>query len=272
MPDNLLRYIYTAIMLFSLYGCGTTPGLQQDGPPSEPMDISNIPDAVPKNEPRSRYGNPDSYVVLGRRYHVMNSSHGYTERGIASWYGKKFHGRRTSSGETYNMHSMTAAHKSLPLPSYVRVRNLENGRSVIVKVNDRGPFHDNRIIDMSYAAASKLGMMATGTALVEVKAISTDSDRQMAAAQPRESPVKKTASINKFFIQCGAFSELDNAKRLRERLQDIKIDPAHVSKVIVDGRTLFRVRIGPLVDVSAADRIVAKLTEFGIYDHHIVIE
>lgn len=134
-------------------------------------DPSSIPDAVPKVEPKSKYGNPESYVVFGKRYHTKSSSHGYLARGVASWYGPNFHGRKTSSGERYDMYAMTAAHKTLPLPTYARVTNVKNGRSAVVKINDRGPFHGNRIIDLSYSAARKLGVVAKGTAMVEVKAI-----------------------------------------------------------------------------------------------------
>jgi rare lipoprotein A len=151
-----------------LSGCATTGG---DSAPAGAPDLAEIEDAVPKVEPRSRYGNPKSYVVFGKRYYTKASADGHLERGLASWYGKKFHGRRTSSGERYNMHAMTAAHKSLPLPTYVEVTNLRNGRSAVVKVNDRGPFHGRRVIDLSYAAARKLGMVRSGTAMVEVRAI-----------------------------------------------------------------------------------------------------
>ncbi len=148
------------------------PGFSDDdSAPARKLDPSTISDAVPQAERRSRSGNPNSYVVLGKRYHVMSSSDGFNQRGIASWYGTKFHGRTTSSGETYDMYAMTAAHKSLPLPTYVEVTNLDNGRRTIVKVNDRGPFHQNRIIDLSYAAATKLGILGKGTGLVEIRAI-----------------------------------------------------------------------------------------------------
>lgn len=133
--------------------------------------IESIVDATPQPEPKSRYGNHSPYEVFGQRYHVMDSSEGYQEQGLASWYGPKFHGRRTSSWEPYNMFEMTAAHKSLPLPTYVKVRNLDNNREIVVKVNDRGPFKDGRIIDLSYAAAYKLGAVEKGIVPVEVIAI-----------------------------------------------------------------------------------------------------
>lgn len=142
-----------------------------DGPPLIDCDITNIPNAVPKLEPLSRYGNPSTYEVLGNRYNVMPHASGYQAEGTASWYGRKFHGQRTSSGEPYDMFGMTAAHRSLPLPTYAKVKNLNNGREVIVKINDRGPFVKDRLIDLSYAAAKKLGIHATGTAKVLIAAI-----------------------------------------------------------------------------------------------------
>lgn len=139
-------------------------------------------------EPYSKYGNPPYYEVNGRLYHTLSSSAGYVERGIASWYGTKFHGRRTSSGEPYDLHGVTAAHKTLPLPSYVLVTNLSNGRNLVVRVNDRGPFHEERIIDLSYAAAGKLGVLPTGTALVEVRAIQPGEALPSRVARVGEAP------------------------------------------------------------------------------------
>jgi len=151
---------------------------QNDGPPDdEGIDIDAIPDAVPRDEPYSRYGNPASYEALGKTYYVMPSAAGFTQTGIASWYGRQFHGRRTSSGEPYNMFKMTAAHKRLPIPSYVRVTNLDSGKHVIVRVNDRGPFHDGRIIDLSYVAARKLDVVANGSAPVRIETVTPASLR-----------------------------------------------------------------------------------------------
>ena len=253
-----------------LAGCGSSaPVRHSDGPPATAVDVATIPDAVPRVEPRSRYGNPDSYEVYGKRYYVMNNSEGYVERGIASWYGKKFHGRRTSSGEAYNMYAMTAAHKSLPLPTYVEVINLENGRSVIVKVNDRGPFHENRIIDLSYAAASKLGIIGRGTGLVEVRAI---NPRTYAGKQkPTAYRLVANKAVSEFYIQIGAFSELDNAEYMRRKV-NMKDDLVNISQALVNGQTLYRVRIGPIRDIMVSDRIVDELLGKGIYDHRIVID
>jgi len=169
-----------------------------------PEKLSDIPDAKPKVEPKSKYGNPKSYVVFGRRYYTKASSKGYVERGLASWYGKKFHGRKTSNGERYNMYAMTAAHKSLPLPTYVRVTNLTNRRSTVVRVNDRGPFHGKRIIDLSYSAARKLGMAAKGVAMVEVRAIdpgNPKSDQQHGFFTTDDTPAAETRARRKIAAQ-----------------------------------------------------------------------
>lgn len=162
----------------ALSGCSVsrTSKRKKDGPPKHiPANLHKIPDAVPKVEPLSRYGNrfgnSNTYVALRKRYRVMPTSRGYKARGTASWYGTQFHGRKTSNGERYNMFAMTAAHTTLPLPTYARVTNLENGKSVIVKINDRGPFHGNRLIDLSYVAAAKLGILGRGTGRVEVESI-----------------------------------------------------------------------------------------------------
>ena len=154
------------VLILLLSGCGSSPKKVEPVARDDAM-----PDAVPRVEPKAKYGNMESYVVYGRTYHTMDSSRGHVERGMASWYGPKFHGRKTSSGERYDMYQMTAAHKTLPLPTYARVTNLENGRSAVVKINDRGPFVDDRIIDLSFAAAKKLGVVQKGTARVEVASI-----------------------------------------------------------------------------------------------------
>jgi rare lipoprotein A len=165
-------------MVVGLAGCFSTPRRTAPAPASPAPPVLSVPpaaasvqDAIPRLEPRARYGNPPFYDVFGKRYYVLSSSVGYWERGVASWYGPGFHKERTSTGEPYDMYGMTAAHKTLPLPAYVRVTNLQNGRSVVVRVNDRGPFVGNRIIDLSYTAAAKLDMLRNGTAMVEVRAI-----------------------------------------------------------------------------------------------------
>jgi rare lipoprotein A len=169
---SLLGRIFSAASLASLTLGGCAFFSRNDRPPLSPSaTVLETPDAVPRAEPRSKRGNPSSYVVFGKRYFVLATAAGYLERGAASWYGPGFQGSPTSSGEKYDMYAMTAAHKTLPLPAYVRVTNLNNGKSVVVRVNDRGPFVAGRIIDLSYTAAAKLDMVRAGTAPVEVQAL-----------------------------------------------------------------------------------------------------
>lgn len=170
MSPRPARLLPLLLLTAAASGCGT---LQQQGDwgPSKPMDLSGVPDPVPRWEPPSAYGNPETYSVAGQSYRVLTDSKDFVQRGIASWYGRKFHGRLTSNREPYNMYAMTAAHKTLPLPTYVQVTNLDNGRTAIVRVNDRGPFKEGRIIDLSFAAASRLGIVKTGTGRVEIRAI-----------------------------------------------------------------------------------------------------
>ena len=247
-----------------------------DGPPARSVDTASIPDAVPRLEPRSKYGNPESYVVNGKRYYVLKNSNGYIDRGIASWYGIKFNGRRTSSGETYNMYAMTAAHKTLPLPTYVKVTNLRNGKAVIVRVNDRGPFHENRIIDLSYTAAAKLDIIGTGTGLVEVRAINPTT--YMIAKKGNNKRIAKipaglkAGTVDDFFIQVGSFASLLNARRLKLKLGSLVKDLIRIRAAVLDGKTMYRVQIGPINKIDTADAIVSALARYGIRDHHIVIE
>jgi len=196
-------------VLAAPFGCAVALGLsaclsappQAQGPRSDslppiaaPVPVPDaVPDAVPRVEPRARNGNPPFYEVFGKRYFVLASSTGYVERGVASWYGPGFHKVQTSTGEPYDMYGMTAAHKTLPLPAYVRVTNLQNGRSVVVRVNDRGPFVGNRIIDLSYTAAAKLDMLRNGTAMVEVRSIDPGAPPQPAAVQFAAAPAVTAA-------------------------------------------------------------------------------
>lgn len=263
---TLLSVVIAGVMLS---GCSTlpTPGSPtSDGAPNarDVPDVSQIADATPRPEARSRYGNPDQYEVFGRTYYVQQSSLGYRERGVASWYGTKFHGRRTSSGEPYDMYAMTAAHKTLPLPTYVRVRNVENGRSVIVKVNDRGPFKDNRLIDLSYVAAAKLDMLTAGTARVEVEAINVQE-----AATPR--PPNPDPQTN-LYLQVGAFSERENAERMQNRLQNARIDQVSIRQTSQGDSLLYRVHIGPLADLDSLNRISDRVESLGIQARHVVID
>ena len=255
----------------------------QDSAPFQAVDVSTVKDAVPRVEPKSRYGNPSSYVVRGKRYNTLASSKEYRERGVASWYGTKFHGHRTSSGEPYDMYRMSAAHKTLPLPTYARVSNLRNGRSVIVKINDRGPFHDNRLIDLSYAAASRLGILGKGTGLVEVEAIdplaytTNEPVRHAAANQPKISHQQAASTAQQarpsLYLQLGAFSSRSNAERLQARLSSTEL-PGEllITETIYDQKHIFRLRIGPLANVETADQLTRMLTDQGISAPHVVID
>ena len=268
--EQLLRPVFWVLTISILQACSMTASRNDDGRPAKPVDVSAIPDAVPRYEPKSKYGNPESYVVNGKKYYVRKDSAGFVQRGISSWYGTKFHGRRTSSGETYDMYAMTAAHTTLPLPTYVTVRNLDNGHSIVVKVNDRGPFHENRIIDLSYAAALKLGIVRNGTGRVEVRAIDPGKYRQ------RPAPVtNQTVVLHKgdgFYVQVGAFSDYENALKLTKKLSGFADNLLHISETIVRKEKLYRVRFGPITDIGVADRIVDNLGHFGINEHRIVID
>lgn len=241
----------------------STQPVDSDGPPSRTVDVASIPEPVPKPEPRSRYGNRDSYVVLGKRYHTLDSGEGYIERGIASWYGSKFHGRPTSSQEPFDMYKVTAAHRTLPLPTYAQVTNLENGRSIIVRINDRGPFHGNRLIDLSWAAAEKLDVVSQGTALVEVRALDPDHP------QVKPAPPAKDARI---YLQVGAFATQRNATLLQRRLRNLGLTPVQVSEVDWGRGPLHRVRIGPMGSVTRADRASARLEDEGFGTPLVIIE
>ena len=219
-------------------------------------------DAVPKKEAPSKRGNMPSYEVFGKRYYTLKSSKGYVERGIASWYGPKFHGKTTSNGETYDMHGMTAAHTRLPLPTFVRVTNLENGRSTVVRINDRGPFKKNRVIDLSYAAAQKLGIIAKGTGLVEVRAVEAG-----AADTPASMPKPIKGNI---YIQVGAYGNPLNADQMKERLSRELGEPVRISLAESNGRTLYRVQAGPVRDVDASDRLAARIADLGMNSYVVI--
>lgn len=226
-----------------------------DGPSSRRINPSDVQDAVPKNEPLARYGNHSPYTVLGKTYTVLPSSKGYHERGIASWYGSKFHGRRTSSGEPYDMHLATAAHKSLPLPTYAEVTNLDNGRRMIVKINDRGPFHEGRIIDLSYAAAIKLGVDQTGTARVDVRAIDVGKSKRHTVKVPDGT-----------FLQVGAFSKRKTAEEMAGKMLAARLKPVTVQK----SRGLYKVWIGPYATEQEVEISRRRVVELGYESPHKV--
>ena len=251
--------------LLLLAACSSQPPRPAPPPPlpPPPADAGSIPDAVPKVEPRSRSGNPPFYEVRGKRYFVLGTSVGYAERGVASWYGPDFHGGNTANGDTYDMYGMTAAHTTLPLPCHVQVTNLANGRSVVVRVNDRGPFVANRLIDLSYAAALKLDMVRAGTALVEVRAVSSSTPAPTAAAAPQ---------LDRLYVQAGAFADQANAERLLARMRAAGVGPAFVRSDERDGRTLYRVRVGPVPSVPEFDRVIEELRAIGVADARLALD
>ena len=246
------------------------PGVQ-DRAPDELPRVDLIPEPVVVAEPRSRYGNRSPYTVLGKSYRVLDDAEGYVDRGIASYYGQKFHGRRTSSLEVYDMYTFSAAHKTLPLPSYARVTNLANGESVVVRVNDRGPFHEGRIIDLSYAAAVKLGIHRSGTARVEVRALVpgvAEPVAEVAAAAPASGMDALVAALpaapplDPVMLQVASFSTRPNAESALARLRAAGIEGAQAVDFVVDGRTFWRVRIGP-VPGSDAPGLAERVASLG---------
>ncbi|MEK6750209.1 MAG: septal ring lytic transglycosylase RlpA family protein [Pseudomonadota bacterium] len=242
-----------------LKACATTPLVD---PSARRLSADAIDDAVPRAEPLSKYGNPPSYVVEGKTYRTLRNSRDFSEQGVASWYGADFHGKRTSSGESYDMYAMTAAHRVLPLPSYLEVTNTENGRRAVVRVNDRGPFRKDRVLDLSYAAAVKLGVVENGTAQVRLRALTPGADEDEPAA-----------ADDAFFIQVGAFSNEPNALRMRERLlRGTLASPVQVSRVVHDDKPFYRVRVGPVANREAVRILLARLEHMGIADTHIIVE
>jgi len=251
-------------------------------------DVLSIPDAVPRAEPRSARGNPPFYEVFGKRYYVLASAEGHVERGTASWYGPGFHSAATSMGEPYDMYAMTAAHKTLPLPAYAEVTNLRNGRKVVVRINDRGPFVGDRIIDLSYTAAARLDMLLQGTAPVEVRVITPRSGSGAGSAIPRPLPVApavsapppvtvvnapaaKAPGIPAMYIQAGVFADHENARRRVEVLLAAGLELASLDEVS-GTRTLHRVRVGPFASVEEFDLHMKRLRELGIHDARLLTD
>jgi rare lipoprotein A len=295
-----LRQAALVAALLALAACASAPrhGSARTTLPPPP---GSVPDAVPRAEPRSSHGNPPFYEVYGQRYQVRASADNYVERGVASWYGPDFQGHDTSSGERYDMYGMTAAHKTLPIPCYARITNLSNGRSVVVRINDRGPFVANRIVDLSYSAATRLDIVRTGTAFVELRTIgpgeplatpaataTTAAPAPVPIAAPAAAPIAVAApaamaapvaapvaaaadaapavsatTTVALYIQVGAFADPGNAQRVVDRLQSAGV--AHVFSVANgdSGQVLRRVRVGPIATVEEFDRLAAQLATLG---------
>jgi len=256
-------FLFFVVILLSACSSSNIPFSQvQDAAPKYSVNINNIPNAKPRYLPKSRYGNPKSYVVNGHRYYVLNSAAGYRARGIASWYGTKFQGRLTSSRQPYNLFGMTAASPVLPIPTFVRVTNLANDRSVIVKVNDRGPFARNRIIDLSYVAAEKLGYAKRGTALVEVDAINIRN--------PNATPRPVLAKNPQLYLQIGAFQNFNNAERLKAHVSTLTNRRVVIRRGLFHSKTIYRVQIGPLIGVGESDRLYSRLEGEGLKPFTVV--
>jgi len=260
LPFLTMKTIKKLLVLVSLILLTACSHLEtEDGEPFDDIDVSKIADAVPKVEPKSKYGNPAAYTALGRRYSVLTRSAGFTDKGKASWYGRKFHGRKTSSGEVYDMYGMTAAHKTLPIPCYVKVKNLDNQKEIIVRVNDRGPFYPGRIIDLSYAAAKKLGVYPTGTANVVIETISPTPPALLASRDipkpiPHTNPKPKrlAPTPGPVYIQMGAFQNKAAAEALADQLRRIDQHPVRIATG-QSPQTLYRVQVGPLMDKESAE-------------------
>lgn len=251
---NRIKFLLLVVTPLFLISCS---GARDSAPANYSKQWDEIPNATPIPVTRSKYGNPGSYEVFGKTYYVKNTADGFQQKGIASWYGSKFHGQRTSSGEEYNMYSMTAAHKTLPIPVYVEVTNLDNNRKAIVRVNDRGPFHEGRIIDLSYAAATKLGVAQTGTANVTIRVVQTDSEvNQQQSDSVVESPVYEDG---KLYVQVAAFATEENALQHLGKLQGQGFSDVRLHIESKKGATVYRIRIGPLPSDSVAKKIVTQL-------------
>jgi len=282
MLEGLRRGVLGAGLLV-LAACA--PLEQKDRGPDRPVDLSQVPEAQPRHEVRTAAGNKSPYTVLGKTYYLMEDETDYRERGIASWYGQKFHGRNTSNGEVYDMFAMTAAHKTLPIPSYVRVTNLNNGRQLVVRVNDRGPFHGDRIIDLSYAAAHRLGFASQGTAPVEVEIVlpggppplpyraepaqaSLEPDTKKVPGDPVGSdglPVPET------FLQVGAFASRQAAEQLKQKIAGLTAYPVAI-QVLDREPPLHRVRIGPVAELEQLRALQTSLRNTAQLQAHIVYD
>lgn len=262
----MIRYCWPLLLALLLAACSSPapqPGVSQppvadrgairDGAPLRSIRPEDVADAQPRPDPILNVGNKSPYTVNGMTYEVLPSLAGYRERGLASWYGTKFHGQLTSNGEVYDLYAASAAHKTLPIPCYARVTNLDNGRSIVVRVNDRGPFHNDRLIDLSYGAAVKLGFMESGTAPVEVEVI------QLAGIDDR----RGTLFGNYRYVQLGAFGSETSAERLRTELAALVTSPVAVSPVDSGGSRLYRVRIGPVASAEELEQVQRRLADNG---------
>ncbi|MEE3289927.1 MAG: septal ring lytic transglycosylase RlpA family protein [Pseudomonadota bacterium] len=283
-----IRIVGFVFLMGALAACSSAPAptppssssrysIEQDRAPSGHLDIASIPEVVPEPFARTLAGNRSPYTVLGKTYHVMVTEDGYNERGIASWYGEKFHGHKTSNGEVFDMYKVSAAHKSLPIPSFLRVTNLDNNRSLVVRVNDRGPFHGDRIVDLSYAAALKLGYADRGTARVQLEAIIPDGVVVDRAAGNNNNTLSqqtlRVASTGDKYIQVGAFADINSAREMSDKLRAMTNRPVFIRSLdSTNSGVLHRVRIGPVNDTSEIRRITQSVVAANLGSPYTVTE
>ena len=276
MTAVINRLACISLLAALLAGCGQSAGrysIERDRAPAGGVDPASVPIVVPRPVVRTAAGNRSPYTVFGRTYHVLSTERGYSARGLASWYGEKFHGHKTANGEIYNMYHASAAHTALPIPSFLRVTNLENNRSLVVRVNDRGPFFPDRIIDLSYAAAVKLGFADRGTARVQLDAIIPGEDARPAPS--REARVLSAANspVEKLYLQIGAFSNPLAARETARKARAHTANPVFVTSGSASGGApLHRVRIGPVGGIGEARELSRRLVAAGLGTPYTVAE
>jgi len=273
MKQIITKSLISSLGLVFLAACSSTPApsstgnsrysISQDRAPTQTLNIAAIPEVVPVPLNRTMAGNRSPYTVLGNSYYVLQTEEGYSERGVASWYGEKFHGHKTSNGEVFDMYLASAAHKSLPIPSFLRVTNLDNNRSIIVRVNDRGPFHGDRLIDLSYAAAMKLDYADRGTARVQLDAVVASGfaqDRTVSKTAPLGRRSLRVSGDGSQFLQVGAFLELSAAREVLDRVKKMTEVPVVILSVKTRNQQLLhRVRVGPISDPSEIRHITESV-------------
>lgn len=289
MNSNVLRISIVLPVLLAVVSCSSAPeqtpespnkgrySISQDRAPTRIVDLSIIPEVIPQPINRTMAGNRSPYTVLGKSYQVLPTEEGYNESGVASWYGEKFHGHKTSNGEVFDMYQVSAAHKSLPIPSFLRVTNLDNNRSIVVRVNDRGPFHGDRVIDLSYAAALKLGYADRGTARVQLESIVANGafrDRGVSATTSAAGNENlRVSSSSSKYLQVGAFSELSTAQEVSTKVEEITSLPVFIRTVnISKSRTLHRVRVGPISDSGQIQRVSESVVAANLGSPYTVTE
>ena len=284
--ETSLKTAVFGLILTLLLACGSTPAptnpnagrysIQQDRAPGGNVDLAAIPEVVPTALNRTMAGNRSPYTVLGKTYHVLPTEEGYSERGVASWYGEKFHGHKTSNGEVFDMYQASAAHKSLPIPSFLRVTNLDNNRSIVVRVNDRGPFHGERVVDLSYAAAMKLGYADRGTARVQLDAIVPSRASRDSSLASRATSAADTVLLSprgEKYLQVGAFAELSTAQAVSSQLRALTNRPVFIRSVNSQSNGLLhRVRVGPVNDPGEIQQITQSVVAANLGSPYTITE